>query len=75
MDTNGFLIPRSELLKQLHLSDASERRQRVAGADWPPHVLIGRKVYYRRSQVEAWVLRREAASQNLIGGPTAEVGS
>jgi hypothetical protein len=62
MDTDGALIPRAALLKRLQISDASERRQRSGGADWPPHLLIGTKIYYRNSQIDAWVRRREAAS-------------
>ena len=62
MDTDGVLIPRAELLKRLQISDASERRRRTGGADWPPHLLIGTKIYYRSSQIDAWVRRREAAS-------------
>jgi hypothetical protein len=62
VDADTALIPRSELLKQFQISDASERRQRSSAADWPPHVLIGKKVYYRRSQIEAWLRRRESES-------------
>ena len=62
MDTDGVLIPRAELLKRLQISDASEWRQRSGGADWPPHLLIGTKIYYRSSQIDAWVRRRESAS-------------
>jgi predicted DNA-binding transcriptional regulator AlpA len=25
----------------------------------PPRVMIGRKIYYRKSSVEAWILQRE----------------
>jgi hypothetical protein len=72
MDADGVLIPRAELLKQFHISDANERRQRSGDADWPPHVLIGKKIYYRRSQIEAWVRRRETASQSSAGEATFE---
>ena len=50
MDADTALIPRAELLKQFRISDASERRRRSGAADWPPHLLIGKKIYYRQSQ-------------------------
>ena len=62
MDADSSLIPRAELLKKFQISDASERRRRSGAADWPPHVLIGKKIYYRRSQIDAWLRRREAES-------------
>ena len=42
MDADTALIPRAELLKQFRISDASERRRRSGGANWPPHLLMGR---------------------------------
>lgn len=57
--TNQF-IPRVQFLKELCISDSSERRRRKAGGDWPAHITIGNKVYYRRSQVDQWIARREA---------------
>jgi predicted DNA-binding transcriptional regulator AlpA len=62
MDSDGGLIPRAELVKKFQISDASEWRQRSGGEDWPPHLLIGTKVYYRVSQIDDWLRRREAAS-------------
>jgi predicted DNA-binding transcriptional regulator AlpA len=62
VDADSSLIPRAELLKKFQISDASERRRRSGAVDWPPHVLIGKKIYYRRSQIDAWLRRREAES-------------
>ncbi len=62
MDADSALVPRAELLKQLGISDSSEWRQRNGTADWPPHLVIGKKIYYRRSQINAWLRRREAES-------------
>ena len=62
MDADSALVPRAELLKQFRISDSSEWRQRNGAADWPPHVVIGKKIYYRRSQIDAWLRRREAES-------------
>jgi hypothetical protein len=60
------------LLKQFGISDASERRRRSGSADWPPHVSIGTKIYYRTTQIEAWVRRQEAASQQSADDATFE---
>ena len=62
MDADDALVPRAELLKQFRISDSSERRQRNGAPDWPPHVVIGKKIYYRSSQIDAWLRRREAQS-------------
>jgi hypothetical protein len=62
MDADSALVPRAELLKQFRISDSSEWRQRNGTADWPPHVVIGKKIYYRKSQIDAWLRRQEAES-------------
>ena len=59
-DTND-LIPRRELLKVYPFSDSAERRGRTPGP-WPPHVTIGKKIYYRRQSVERWLAQQERAS-------------
>jgi hypothetical protein len=38
-------------------------RRCVSICDWPPHLCIGKKVYYRRSAVDHWLRRQEAACQ------------
>jgi hypothetical protein len=61
MHPTDQLIPRAQLLQELSISDSSERRRRKAGGDnWPPHITIGKKVYYRRCRVDEWIARREA---------------
>jgi hypothetical protein len=75
VDADGSLITRAELLKKFRISDASERRRRSGAADWPPHLLIGKKIYYRQSQVEAWVRRREASCQGSAEAMSAEAVS
>ena len=62
MDADDQIVPRAKVLNWLGISDSSERRQRNGTADWPPHVVIGKKIYYRQSQIDAWLLRREAES-------------
>ena len=42
------------------LSPSGERRQRRGKADWPPHIKIGRKIFYRRAGVMDWLERQES---------------
>ena len=62
-DTASELMTRRQLLKELGISDSSERRGRTGGGEWPPHLLIGKKVYYRRESLADWLRHREAATQ------------
>jgi hypothetical protein len=68
MDTDSDLIPRTKLLDEFGISDSCERRRRKEGADWPPHLLIGRKVYYRRESLSDWLRRRESVPKALNQG-------
>ncbi len=68
-DTVSELVTRRQFLKELGISDSSERRRRKEGADWPPHLLIGRKVYYRRESLSDWLHQRESATQSVQRGP------
>ena len=64
----GELVPRRQLLEELGLSDSSERRKRQGDGDWPPHLCIGTKVYYRRSAVDDYLRRQEAICQTRRTG-------
>jgi hypothetical protein len=61
MNADDELVPRTSLLDEFRISDSAERRLRKEGTDWPPHLLIGRKVYYRRETVAGWLRNRESA--------------
>lgn len=56
------LMTRNELLAEYGFADSSERRARAQG-QFIPHVRIGRKVFYRREAVEAWLVQRECAGR------------
>jgi hypothetical protein len=62
MQPTDQFIPRAQLLAELCISDSSERRRRREGGDWPAHITIGKKIYYRRSRVDEWIARREAGA-------------
>ena len=64
----GELVPRRQLLEELGLSDSSERRKRQGDQDWPPHLYIGTRIYYRRSAVDDYLRRQEAICQTRRTG-------
>lgn len=57
---DGLLMGLQEFRTLTHLSPSCERRHRRQQQDWPPHVEIGRKVFYRRAAVMRWLELREA---------------
>jgi predicted DNA-binding transcriptional regulator AlpA len=61
MDVDDQFLSRKNLLGEFGISDSSERRRRKCDENWPAHVRIGRKVYYRRSAIEDWLRRQEAS--------------
>jgi hypothetical protein len=69
MDADSELVPRTILIDEFGISDSCERRRRKEGADWPPHLLIGKKVYYRRESLDDWLRHREAATQSVPREP------
>lgn len=58
--TDGVLMGLSEFRALTHLSPSGERRHRLERGDWPPHVEIGRRIFYRRAAVMSWLERQEA---------------
>ena len=72
MNPTDELMSRKHFLEKLEISDSSERPRRKGDHEWPPHLLIGKKVYYRRSAVDNF-LRRQEASCRTADHATAEV--
>lgn len=58
--TTDVLMGLAEFRALTRLSRSGERAQRRAQDDWPPHIKIGRKVFYRRAAVMDWLTRQEA---------------
>jgi hypothetical protein len=54
------LISRKQFIAELGISDSTERRARAGTHDWPPHLCIRKKLYYRRSAVDDFLRRQEA---------------
>ena len=55
-----MLMDLAEFRALTHLSPSCERRHRRGQHDWPPHLEIGRKIFYRRASVVQWLEHREA---------------
>lgn len=58
--TKDLLMGLAEFRALVRLSPSGERRNRHEQVDWPPHVEIGRKIFYRRAGVMQWLERQEA---------------
>ena len=58
-DTISELLSRRQLLDEYGLADSTERRGRLERQGWPPHLLINKKIYYRRRSVEKWFDEQE----------------
>ena len=58
--TDDVLMGLAEFRALTHLSRSGERNHRREKEDWPPHIEIGRKVFYRRAAVMDWLHRQEA---------------
>ena len=57
---DDVLMGLAEFRNLTHLSPSGERNHRRDQDDWPPHVRIGRKIFYRRAAVMEWLQRQEA---------------
>ena len=56
---DGDLLTESEARAQeLPMSLAWYRRKRLCGGEGPPFVRIGNRVFYRRSELRAWISRQ-----------------
>jgi predicted DNA-binding transcriptional regulator AlpA len=55
-----ILMGLATFLALSHMSRSAERRHRRETEDWPPHIEIGRRVFYRRAAVMEWLERQEA---------------
>ncbi len=61
-------VPRVEWLKDFGFKDRQEKRARALGLPWPPHVVVGSRVFYSRQRTQEWFAAQEAKS--LVGGET-----
>lgn len=59
------LLALGEFRELLHLSPSGERKKRREQDDWPPHLVIAGKIFFRRSAVTDWLERQEAKQVSL----------
>lgn len=72
------LMGLSEFLGESGMSPSTERRLRNEEEDWPPHVVIGKKIFYLRSGWADWLTRRaglNGVGADLTGGAASVVSS
>ncbi|MFH5230278.1 helix-turn-helix transcriptional regulator [Antrihabitans spumae] len=55
------VLTRQQFLAEYNFPDSTERKRRSSG-NFAPHFSIGRRIYYRRKSVEAWIASRETGS-------------
>jgi hypothetical protein len=61
-------LPRVEWLREFGVKDRQEKRARALGLPWPPHVVLGARIFYSRQRTRKWFAEQEAKS--LAGGET-----
>jgi hypothetical protein len=59
------VLTRQQFLAEYNFPDCTERKRR-SGGNFAPHFRIGRRIYYRRKSVEAWISSQE--SRSTVGG-------
>lgn len=64
-----FVMSLDEFRKVLNLSVSGERRLRNEEPDWPPHLMVGRKVFYSREGVRNFLDRQMARSVGVSADP------
>jgi hypothetical protein len=61
-------VPRVEWLREFGVNDRQEKRARALRLPWPPHVTLGRRVFYSRQRTLEWFTAQEA--KGLVWGET-----
>lgn len=53
-------LSRLEWLNEFDVTDRKEKRARALGLPWPPHVVLGSRVFYSRQRTREWFAEQEA---------------
>jgi hypothetical protein len=64
-------LPRVKWLCEFGVKDRQEKRARALGLPWPPHVVLGCRVFYSRQRTQEWFAAQEASS--LVGVRPGEI--
>lgn len=67
MDFQNDLLTEPQFAELTGRNVRSVQRER-ARREGPPFIRIGRKVYYRRAAIEAWLLAQEQSQPRAAGG-------
>ena len=59
--SDNELMPLSEFLQETGMSQSTERRLRQEQEDWPPHLSLGKRIYYLRSGWAQWLVGQAKA--------------
>ena len=59
-------VPRVEWLREFGVNDRQEKRARALGLPWPPHVTLGRRVFYFAA-AHAGVVHRAGGQEPGVG--------
>ena len=55
-------MTRRKFLHDYGLEDATEKRARAGGLSWPPHKILGGRVFYSRKLVTDWFAQHDQSS-------------
>lgn len=61
MHSGNELMPLTEFLQETGMSQSTERRLRQEQEDWPPHLSLGKRIYYLRSGWADWLASQARA--------------
>ena len=65
--SDNELMPLSEFLQETGMSQSTERRLRQEQEDWPPHLSLGKRIYYLRSGWADWLSGQARAIRSRRG--------
>jgi hypothetical protein len=59
-------IERQDFLGEFGFQASTENRARKQGLPWPPHVVLGKRIYYSRQAVQQWFEQQEANTAGAV---------
>ncbi len=66
-------IERQHFLGEYGFQASTENRARKQGLPWPPHVVLGKRVFYSRQSVQRWFEEQEAkAADAAVDDPARQ---
>ena len=59
-------MSRPIFLTDYDIEGSTEKRARAEGLPWPPHVVLGKRIYYSRQAVQRWFEQQEANAAGAV---------